>query len=612
MPAKKASFEGACEVFNAVLATSLTVLAVFLPVTLIPGVVGQFFSAFAMTVCIAIVLSTFDALTVAPMLSAYLMGFGFKKSTSGPNLVLRQCQRFGRFFSGAYEKILYFSLDRPKTVLVSATVIFFSSFLLLKSIGFTFIQEPDNGEIDVVIETSPGTSILNTNFHARVIEEKLSKFPGIDFISARVGSELSEDNQATIYVQLIPYADRSLSTAEVKKEIRAHLSTYAKSNDLKLNVRSSGGGGGGRKPISLAIQGPNIEVLQRITNQAMAKIREDLPGIVDLESNLQGGRSEIKFRVIPERLAAFDLSTDQVGQSLRGMYEGLLAGQYRDQGEEYDIRVRLKPEDRMGMTTLAMATVTNQKGQAIPLGAVTEQLSGEAPTKIVRIDQTRAALLEADMAPGFPLGTAIEDIKKIVAPMLPALYTMEFQGQAKSLNDLAIGAAIAFSLGSLFIYMIMAALYESFILPFAILLTLPLAVVGALLALLIAGVNLDLYAIIGVILLMGLVTKNAILLVDYVEQLRGEGLDRISALKAAGKRRMRPIMMTTIAMIAGMLPVALGFGELNKIRAGMGLASIGGLLSSTLLSLIVIPCAYIYLDKLRIWSGKTVAKFMRA
>jgi HAE1 family hydrophobic/amphiphilic exporter-1 len=344
----------------------------------------------------------------------------------------------------------------------------------------------------------------------------------------------------------------------------------------------------------------------------MAKIREDLPGIVDLESNLQGGRSEIKFRVIPERLAAFDLSTDQVGQSLRGMYEGLLAGQYRDQGEEYDIRVRLKPEDRMGMTTLAMATVTNQKGQAIPLGAVTEQLSGEAPTKIVRIDQTRAALLEADMAPGFPLGTAIEDIKKIVAPMLPALYTMEFQGQAKSLNDLAIGAAIAFSLGSLFIYMIMAALYESFILPFAILLTLPLAVVGALLALLIAGVNLDLYAIIGVILLMGLVTKNAILLVDYVEQLRGEGLDRISALKAAGKRRMRPIMMTTIAMIAGMLPVALGFGELNKIRAGMGLASIGGLLSSTLLSLIVIPCAYIYLDKLRIWSGKTVAKFMRA
>ncbi|NDH69135.1 MAG: efflux RND transporter permease subunit [Gammaproteobacteria bacterium] len=244
----------------------------------------------------------------------------------------------------------------------------------------------------------------------------------------------------------------------------------------------------------------------------------------------------------------------------------------------------------------------------MPLQTVARAQVGISPTSIVRIDLKRSARLEGDLIPGFALNDVVTKLKAIAERRLPPGYVLDFQGQAKNLKDLMIGAVVALGLGALFIYMVMASLYESFIMPFAILMTLPLAIVGAILALLISGKFLDIYGVIGIILLMALVTKNAILLVDYAEQLRATGKSRYDALFEAGTRRMRPIVMTTIAMIAGMLPVAFGYGEINKVRAGMGIATIGGLISSTLLSLVVVPCVYLYLDDLRDWSQKTIKR----
>jgi HAE1 family hydrophobic/amphiphilic exporter-1 len=293
---------------------------------------------------------------------------------------------------------------------------------------------------------------------------------------------------------------------------------------------------------------------------------------------------------------------------IRGLYEGLLAGVYREKGEEYDIRARLKEDQRADALALSGFTMPNDRGAVVPLQTVARAQVGVSPTSIVRIDLKRSARLEGDLIPGYALNDVVTKLKEVAARLLPPGYTLDFQGQAKNLRDLAIGAVVALGLGALFIYMVMASLYESFVLPFAILMTLPLALVGAILALLLSGKFLDIYGVIGVILLMALVTKNAILLVDYAEQLRASGRSRYDALFEAGTRRMRPIVMTTIAMVAGMLPVAFGYGEINKVRAGMGIATIGGLISSTLLSLVVVPCVYLYLDDFREWSQKTIRR----
>jgi HAE1 family hydrophobic/amphiphilic exporter-1 len=380
--------------------------------------------------------------------------------------------------------------------------------------------------------------------------------------------------------------------------LQRDLKSFAEKDNLSMSIRPPGGGGRG-KPVSLVVKGPNNDRLFEISNQILKHAPDKVPNAVNLSSNLKPGRSELQFVVDHVRLSEFGLSTDQVGKSLRGLYEGDLAGNFRELGSEFDIRVRLRPEDRMDLSSLRHLSIPNLRDEPIPITAVTDMVSSSSPTKIVRIDQMRSALIEADLRSNAPLGQVLTDLGAFVKPLVPEGYSFEFQGQAKSLRDLGVGAMMALGLGALFIYMIMASLYESLIIPFSILLTLPLAIVGAILALLISQKNMDIYGVIGMILLMGLVTKNAILLVDYVEQLRAEGKGRIEALREGGKRRLRPIMMTTVAMIAGMLPVAIGYGEVNKIRAGLGIASIGGMMSSTLLSLIVVPCAYIYLDRLR-------------
>ncbi len=605
MAPREAALEGTREVYVAVIATSLTILATFIPVLLIPGVVGRFFAAFALTVCIAVSLSLFDALTMAPLLSAHLVTKAGKHAKK-PNWVLRHCQEFGGQCVEWYRSILKWALHHPLRILLGSTVLFFFAIFLVPMIGFTFLPESENGELEIALEAPPGTTIQKMQTIAGEIEAQVKKQPEVLLISTRLGNEFEEENIGTIYVQLTEYGHRDRSTSQIKSQWRKDLASLAKREKLNLSIRDAGNAAGGR-PVSAAVQGADNLTLERISEPIVTALGEKVPELVNLESSLRPGRSELQFQVDRERATGFGLNVDRIGAMLRGLFEGLIAGQFREKGEEYDIRVRLNYADRIGVSTFDGLTVPNDAGAQIPLGAVVFQQPGASPTKIIRINQRRALLLEGDLAPGAPLATVIAKFKETATPFLPTGYAVEFQGGAKSLKDLQVGMMVAMLLGAVFIYMIMASLYESFVLPFSILLTLPLACVGAIAALLFTGSMLDVYSVIGIILLMGLVTKNAILVVDYVEHLRREGRTREEALLEGGVRRLRPIMMTTIAMVMGMLPVAIGYGELNKARAGMGIACIGGLLSSTLLSLLVVPCAYIYLDRFRTWSRRFVA-----
>jgi len=407
---------------------------------------------------------------------------------------------------------------------------------------------------------------------------------------------------------LVRYNKRERTTSQIKTALRYKLRALVEAENLIVGIGNAGGAGGG-KPISLVIQGSDNKVLQDIAYAAIASANEKVPGAANLETNLKPGRQELQMTVDRQNAAAFGMRVKDIGENVRGLYEGLLAGVYREAGEEYDIRVRLRADERADVLALEGFSMPNDRGDSVPLSAVARVQNDTSPTSIVRIDQRRSARIEGDLVPGAALSSVVSGLSSVTQPLLPAGYTMRFQGQAESLDDLKVGAFIALGLGAIFIYMVMASLYESFILPFAILMTLPLAIIGAILALLASGKFMDIYGVIGIILLMALVTKNGILLVDYVEQLRAQGKPRFEALIEAGVRRMRPIVMTTIAMIAGMLPVAIGYGEVNKVRAGMGITTIGGLISSTILSLVVIPCVYIYLDDIRAFTQSLLRRY---
>lgn len=599
---REAALKGTEQVYTAVLATSLTVLAVFIPVTFIPGVVGKFFAAFALTVCFGVIYSTFDALTMAPMLSAHWVHERKEgEEKKRPNIFLRIAEDFGTNIAQKYERILNWALRSPRIVIFASIGLFLASLVLGRFIGFTFLPQDENGELEISLTAPAGTTIQSMDTIVKQFESYFARQSEIKQESTRIGNDFGDENVALLFVQLVPAAERSVTTGDMIARFQNDLRSIAEKSQIDLGIRPAGGGGQG-KPVNMVIQGPDNATLAKIANQVVYDGRSKLTDLANIDSNLKPGRGEVQIVIDHSRLAEFGLTTEAVGSALRGLYEGDLAGVYREHGAEFDIRVRLQDRFRVDLGTIQQMTIPNKRGEQVPLQAVASLVSAASPTKIVRINQMRAALIEADLRASAPLATAITNLKAFVQPLLPPGYRIDLRGQAKSLGDLAFGAIMALGLGALFIYMIMASLYESFLIPFSILLTLPLAIVGAMSALFLSGHNLDVYGVIGIILLMGLVTKNAILLVDYVEKLRADGASRMDALLEAGRRRLRPIMMTTVAMIAGMMPVAMGMGEVNKIRAGMGIASIGGMLSSTLLSLVVVPCVYVYLDRMREWS----------
>jgi HAE1 family hydrophobic/amphiphilic exporter-1 len=428
------------------------------------------------------------------------------------------------------------------------------------------------------------------------VESELKKVPEIHQIATTIGSGDSPSN-AVIAIALVPSHARSRHTQDVKDEIRNMLNE--RFTDARPRVNDYSAIGGVHFPFNLNIKGDSIEEIGRYSQEILKKLK-DIPDLADVDTNYRTGKPEFQVVLDPDRMRNVGVQPAVAGAELRYHIAGGVVGKLHDRGLEYDILMRLKPEQRNLRGSYDDTQVPNMNNRMIPLHAFSRGREAEGPALIVRQDRSRVVTITANLAPGGSIDSATKMAQDLITKNPPpAGVTYAFIGQSEDFKELIQNMLFAFGLALIFIYLVLSSLYESFITPITILIAIPPAISGAFYALLIFGEMLNIFSMIGVILLMGLVTKNSILLVDLATRRINEGVDRDSAILEAGEKRLRPILMTSIAMIAGTLPIALGLGEAAKSRTAMGIAIIGGLVLSTLITLIVVPAIFKYIDRFR-------------
>jgi len=613
---REASIDGTKEVMLAVIATTFTVIAVFGPIAFISGVVGQFLKQFGMTVCFALIISMFDAITIAPMMSAYFAGKvvphgaapdknTFYGKTVGT--ILHWFNKFQDFLEDTYVRILKVTLNNPLKMIGAGVVIFVLSIYSLKFVPKTFIAAQDQGEFSVKLDLPPGTSLHEMERVALEVDKEMRKHPEVAVSVLTVGTKEGEANKASFYVRLVPVKERKINTIEFKAMLRKELTPFAYAN---LQVGDFDQVGGGMRPFNVNIQGNDEKELERVATEVFKKMK-DHPSLTGVDLSFRPGKPE--FQVLPDRERAerMGVSTNVLGLELRTLMEGQTPAVYRLNGEEYDIRVRLREDQRNMQKEYSRISVPNINNRLIPLNTVAKGIETTGPANITRQDRARYYQISADIAPDGPgMGGAMTEVNRIFAEdiKLPEGMAYKFVGQAENFGEMISSMAIASGLGILFIYLVLASLYESFVTPFTIMLVLPLAMCGAFYALFITGASLDLFSMIGCIMLLGVATKNSIILVDYTNQQTSQGMALKEAILLAGKNRLRPILMTSFALIAGFVPIAIGLNEASKQRTSMGIALIGGLISSTLLTLIIVPAAYTYIERFRLFTNRIFSK----
>ena len=624
--ALQAASDGTKEVLLAVIATTGAIIAVFGPVGFLSGVVGQFFKEFALTICFAMVISLFDAVTMAPMLSAYFAGHhGHKEATSligkfwqaTMGRVLKAFDRGQTKLENGYASILTWMTKgtlRPLVVIGGALGIFVASLVAAKHIPGTFLPPADNGEFSVSLEAPPGTNVEAMSEIATKVDGVIRGNKAIEQSVMFVGSgQTGEANKASFFIKMIPFEERrNLSTTTMKDRIREQLKPYAQYLPIVKDIDNVGGGS---RPFTMNILGTDMKQLEEYSQKVYAKLKTH-PALQDVDIGYRPGKPE--FQVQPDKRKAelLGISTNVMGAELRTQVEGTVAAVFREKGEEYDIRVRMQPDQRNIAQAFNEAYVPNVNNTLVRLRDVAKPFETTGPANITRQNRSRYISIAADIKANGPgMGAAMQDIGKMMSEgelKLPDGMSYRYVGQAESFGELIESITIAMGMGVLFIYLVLASLYESFVTPFTILLVLPLAACGAFFALLLTGESLNIYSMIGCVLLLGVATKNSILLVDYTNHLLQGGMDMGKAVIEAGRVRLRPILMTTLALIAGMLPIAIGLNEASKQRTSMGVAVIGGLISSTLLTLLVVPAAFEYLERYRRWSLSKVKKAVGA
>jgi HAE1 family hydrophobic/amphiphilic exporter-1 len=603
---RKAALEGTAEVRLAVIATTLTVIAVFGPVGFLKGVVGQFFKQFGLTICFAMMISLFDALTIAPMLSAYFAGKSHEDRDSlwyrTVGVPLRLFSRFQDGLERGYGRLLGGVLKHPALTLVAAAAIFlFSTLFVGKYVAKTFLPTQDAGEFTVALDLPPGTNLPRMTDISLQTDEIIRKNSEVAVSALTVGGRDGEANKAEFYVHLTPANSRKLNTSQFKDKLREELKAVSFANPL---VKDYDPVAGGQRPFNLNLISFDQAELEGYSAKLMAKMKKD-PRLKDVDTSLRAGKPEFQIQPDARRARELGVSTRQLGTELRTQVEGLVAAKLRESGHEYDIRVRLQDDQRNLKDGFAQTYVPNINNNLLRLADIAKPVQSEGLASINRQDRGRLIVLSADITPGAGIGDVIADLRKDFTSngeyKLPSGMRYAFPGQGENFEELGNSIPIAMGLGVLFIFLVLASLYESFITPFTIMLALPLAFCGSMIALAVTRQSLNIFSMIGIIMLLGISTKNSILLVDYAAQLIQEGLSRKDALIRAGTVRLRPILMTTMALIAGTTPVALGLNEASRQRTSMGIAIIGGLISSTLLTLVVVPAAFTYIDAFRLF-----------
>jgi HAE1 family hydrophobic/amphiphilic exporter-1 len=594
-----AAHRGTSEIGLAVMATTFTILAVFLPVAFMTGIVGQFFKSFALTVAFAVAMSLLVAFTLDPMLSSRFVRYIPPEERRGT--------RFGRFLEHwgdlydrvdrLYHRLLGVATRHPLRTLALATVVFLVSLSSLAFIATEFMPSEDRSQFDVLVDLPPGTSFAKSEQEVGVIERTLLEVPEVRQVFSTIGYQ-GETRKSVLRVRTTPKSGRRRGLEQIKADLRQRFAGVPFAEVRVMNPPFIQGAPN-EAPIQIYVRGDNLEDLQRVSDEIVRRTKA-MRGAVDVNSTLVGGQPEMVARVDRGRAADMGFSVGAVAVQLRGMVEGIVPSRYRDAGKQYDIRLRLAPEFRNDVGAIARAPIYSPRGSGIRVGDIVRMEPGIGPARIQREQRRRQARIDVGLE-NRALGDVTKEVNAMLAGLtLPANFEVGLQGDVELMQETTRGIILALALAVAFIYIVLASQFESFVEPLIIMLSLPLAIVGALLMLLLTRQLLGMPAMIGMVMLMGLVTKNAILLVDYTNQIHRRGVPVEEAILKAGPTRLRPILMTTMAMILGMMPSALGAGEGGEFRAPMALAVIGGLITSTLLTLVLVPVVYLLVARLSV------------
>ena len=595
----QAALDGTNEIGLAVLATTLSIVAVFLPVAFMEGIIGRFFLQFGVTVSVAVLISLFVSFTLDPMMSAVWYDPSSEKNARrGP--VGRAVAAFDRWFEGlilSYRRVLEWALDWRKTVIAIATAAFAGGILLFPLVGAEFVPASDNSEVQVEMELPIGSSLERTEEKIVQVDRILRDFPEVIATYATVNSSASAGlNEASITARLTPPTERARIPSELSAPMRDALQQIPGAR-FRVGAGDSFGGGVAT-PVELKIHGPDVSVLTTLS-AAMAQELERLPGLVDVRTSLDDPQPTLGVQVHREAASDLGISLAQVGNALSPMIAGEAVSEWTaPNGDSYDVVVRLPQDLRDDAARLANLPIAGSSDGStiVRLDQVASVEQSESAGEILREDRQRSVSITAGLD-GADIRTIQPGLQAAMdAVDLPPGYRFATGGDAESIAESGISALVALGLAVVFIYLVLASQFGSFLQPLAIMSSLPLALVGVMLGLLIGGSTLNMFSVIGFIMLMGLVVKNAILLVDNANQQRAEGLDLRTALVEAGATRFRPIVMTTLAMIFGMIPLAINLHGGTSQNAPMAHAVIGGLISSSLLTLIVVPVLLTYVE----------------
>jgi HAE1 family hydrophobic/amphiphilic exporter-1 len=620
-PREAASF-ATSEIGLAVMATTLAIVAIFLPVAFMKGIIGRFFLQFALTVVFAVLVSLFVSFTLTPMMaSRYLKswesGVGSHSPISplskggierGSSLVTRHSSlsRISDWLEKGYKKVeelyrslLVIALNHRTIVLILALGIFILSLFMTGFLGKEFIPSEDQSRFIVRLESPVDYSVDEIDRMFKQAEDYIRSIPEVKTVFYAQGLVGGEVNKGIMFIGLKSKAEREKSQEQIKAEVRRKFALITGLQGTAEDV-SLIGGGQRMVPIQYSIRGRDLSELETYTRQVVNEFSK-LPGIVDVDTSLETGKPELRVFIDRDKAADLGVEVATVAEAVNFLIGGEVdVTKFKDEtrGRRYDVRARLIPGDRTDPDDIGRLYVRSKDGRLVEISNVVNIQEAGGPSIINRVDRQRAITLFANLE-GKPLGQAMGELDAISAKILPSDYSTGYKGMAETMGESFQYLIFALVLGIILAYMILAAQFESFIHPITVLLSLPLSFIGAFGALLITGKTLNIFSFIGLILLMGLVKKNAILLVDYTNTLRARGMGRKEAILQAGPVRLRPILMTTFAIIFGMLPIAIGIGEGAETRAPMAIATIGGLLTSLFLTLVVVPVAYDLFDDLQ-------------
>jgi hydrophobic/amphiphilic exporter-1 (mainly G- bacteria), HAE1 family len=613
-----AAHEGTDEIGLAVTATTFSIVAVFVPVGFMPGIAGQWFKPFALTIAAAVMVSLFVSFSLDPMLSAYWPDPQLE-AHDRRNAVARALERFNQWFdrqADRYKTLISWALDHRWTMVFLAVVSFVGAIFLQVAIGgFGFVPVSDNAELNIAIQTPPGSSLDYTTVKSEEIATLIRRHPEVKYTYTTVGSATGsgEVDNASIYVRLTPKSTRSLSQDQLGQMLRDEMLGVGGATAYTY----ASGFGGAQKQLQLQLQGPDQVVLNRYAAQ-IEKIMAATPGAVDVGLSTRGQKPEFNVRVNRGLAGTLGVSLSQLAASLRFAFAGVDAGTWVDpSGISRYVHVRLAASARENasdlgnlpvMVTPPAAALPSAGTSVVPSGApsfvplrqIADITPSSGPSQIDHYQRERVVNIGANVS-GASLGKVSQQVMGNVNKIqLPPGYHISQGGETQSQNEVFGSIFTALGVAVMLMYLILVVQFGSFLDPLAILLSLPLSLIGVVLALIVTHDTLNLMSLIGVILLMGIVAKNAILLIDFAKWAHKDGrLPLREALIEAGRIRLRPILMTTLALIAGMIPVALGLGEGADFRAPLGRAVIGGVITSTVLTLIVIPTVYEILDEWR-------------